>query len=115
MLLRFRKESIEIFGEIENMFYQVRVSQKDRSFQRFLWWENGDCASKPLVYQMKVHLFGSTSSPSCANYALRQTAFDNQGHFSETVIDTLLRNFYVDDCFKSFETVPKAVSLVKDL
>ena len=115
VLLRFRKEGIAIVGDIESMFYQVRVSQKDRSFQKFLWWENGDCTSKPLEYQMNVHLFVSTTSPSCANYALRQTAFDNQCHFSETVIDTLLRNFYVDDCLKSVETVPKAVSLVKDL
>ncbi|XP_063072352.1 uncharacterized protein LOC134463029 isoform X1 [Engraulis encrasicolus] len=31
---------------------------------------------------MTVHLFGATSSPSCASYALRKTATDNQEHFS---------------------------------
>ena len=70
-----------------------------------------DDLSKELVdYQMLVHLFGATSSPSCASFCLKKTASDNQGEFDEETI-TVDRNFYVDDCLKSVPTTDKAVRL----
>ena len=53
---------------------------------------------------MEVHLFGGTSSPSCANFCLRKTAQDNIENFSHEVIDTVKKNFYVDDCLKSVQS-----------
>ncbi|XP_063072354.1 uncharacterized protein LOC134463029 isoform X3 [Engraulis encrasicolus] len=64
---------------------------------------------------MTVHLFGATSSPSCASYALRKTATDNQEHFSPEVTDTILNNFYVDDLLKSESTTDGAIQLIKDV
>ena len=64
---------------------------------------------------MKVHLFGSTSSPQCASFGLRRTAKDNAGDFSHEVIDTALRNFYVNDCLKWVKSTEVAVELRKDL
>lgn len=64
---------------------------------------------------MKVHLFGATSSPSCASYALRRTAEAAKGIMSAEAVDTVLRHFYVDDCLKSVETSDQAVSLVQEL
>ena len=61
---------------------------------------------------MLVHLFGTTSSPSCANFSLRQTADNNQDTFSKEVIDTVRRNFYVDDCLKSVRNEVEAVQLI---
>ena len=114
VLLRFRQEQIAVMADIEAMFYQVHVDEKDRDFLRFLWWPEGDI-SKPLgVYRMKVHLFGAVSSPSIANFALRQTADDKQRHYSE-VMKTIKTNFYVDDCLRSVATADQAIKLVKDL
>lgn len=53
---------------------------------------------------MKVHLFGATSSPSCANFALRKCAEDYGHHYSEGAVDKLLHCFYVDDCLVSVAT-----------
>lgn len=64
---------------------------------------------------MNVHLFGSTSSPSCANFALKQTAIDCNGQFDQSGVDAVLRNLYVDDCLKSDETVKQATTLIQDL
>ena len=50
---------------------------------------------------MLVHLFGAISSPASANFALRRTATDNKHCFPGAVINTVERNFYVDDCLKS--------------
>ena len=64
---------------------------------------------------MVVHIFGATSSPSCANFALQQCARDNVGKFKTETITTVLRNFYVDDCLKSVEDEEEALTLAKDL
>ncbi|XP_062567165.1 uncharacterized protein LOC134229426 [Saccostrea cucullata] len=114
-LLRFRQEEVVIMGDIDSMFYQVRVPDQDTSFLRFLWWEDGDPRKHVIEYQMIVHLFGATSSPSCANYALRKTAQDYKGLYNTEVINTVLRNFYVDDCLKSVKTVSDATSLLFDV
>lgn len=64
---------------------------------------------------MTVHLFGADSSPSCACYALRKNAEDNQHSFDSEVIDTVYKNFYMDDCLKSLASEEEAIQLAKDL
>jgi len=90
-------------ADIEKMFYQVRVPTEDAKYLRFLWWPGGDMGKAPEEFQMLFHLFGGVSSPSCASYALRRTAYDNVEHFDENTVQTVRRNFYVDDCLKSVE------------
>ena len=77
VLLRFRIGNIPYMADIESMFYQVLVPPEQQTFLKFLWWPNGNIHEEPAEYQMCVHLFGATSSPSCANFALRQTVIDN--------------------------------------
>ena len=115
VLIRFREEPIAIMADIEGMFHQVRVSPKDCDALRFLWWPENDFNKDPEDYQMLVHLFGATSSPSCANFGLKQTADDNQEIFTEEAVRTVRRNFYVDDCLKSIKGETKAISLVSEL
>ena len=62
-----------------------------------------------------VHIFGATSSPGCANFALQPCARDNAGKFKTETITTVLTNFYVDDCLKSVECEEEALTLAKDL
>ena len=64
---------------------------------------------------MEVHLFGATSSPSCANFPLRKTADDNRGEFPEDIINAVKRNFYVDDCLKSVKSSGCAIEFVVQL
>ena len=115
VLTRFRQEPIALMADIKAMFHQVKVSENHVDYLRFLWWPDGDVQKDLAEYRMKVHLFGAVSSPSCANFALRKTAEDNQSHFPSEVTDTVNANFYVDDALKSISTEQKAVKLVKDL
>ena len=64
---------------------------------------------------MRVHLFGGVSSPSCASFALQETAKDNRAEFSPEAINTVKRDFYVDDCLKSVGSEHGAISSVKEL
>ena len=67
VLERFRQDPVALVSDIEAMFHQVKVDPKDADALRFLWWPDDDLSQQPIEYKMEVHLFGSTSSPSCAN------------------------------------------------
>ena len=54
------------------MYHQVRVKREDRNALELLWWPNKKLDQDPFVYRMAVHLFGASSSPSCASFCLQQ-------------------------------------------
>ena len=97
------------------MFHQVRVRPSDCDALRFLWWPDGNLDSQPEEYQMRVHLFGGASSPSCANFALKKTAEENKTDFDVQTVETVMLNFYVDDCLKSVPTDQEAFNLADQL
>lgn len=91
------------------------MPDEDSDLLRFLWWMDGDCDETWTEHKMTVHLFGATSSPSCASFALRKCAENQSGQFRFEVVETVLQNFYVDDCLKSLATEKEAISMCKDL
>ena len=113
VLLSFRNGSHAFMADIEAMFLQVKVPVKDRDMLRCFWWENGNLDSEPLAYRMTVHLFGAKSSPSCASFALQKTAKDSKG--SSEARNSILRNFYVDDCVKAVNGENEMFHLIKEL
>ena len=112
VLCRFRQEPIAFMCDIEGMFHQVKVKEEYRDLLRFLWWEDGDLTKEPKEYRMTVHLFGATSSPGCANFALKSTANDFEEEFGASAADFLRNDFYVDDGLKSVPLVDEAVKLI---
>ena len=115
VLTRFREEQVALSADVECMFHQVRVPPADQDAFRFLWWPDGDLSKEPVDHRMEVHLFGATSSPSCSNFALRRTADDNKGEFTDEVVKTVKRNFYVNDCLKSVKSSENAVEVADQL
>ena len=103
VLMGFRLGKLAYVADIESMFYQVKVPESDRDLLRFLWWPENNLDAEPVEFRMTVHLFGATSSPSIANFALNRTALDNSKHFEESVCKTLSKCFYVDDCLCSLD------------
>lgn len=85
-------------ADIERMFHQAPFHEDDLNFLRFLCWPNGDTNTTLEEYRSTVHLFGAVSSPSCENFTLQKTAEDNCEKYDEEVIETVMSNFYVDDC-----------------
>ena len=60
---------------------------------------------------MCVHLFVAVSSPSCANYALRQSPLAVT-EFGKEAADTVENNFYVDDMPRSADDINSAKRIV---
>ena len=97
------------------MSHQVFVSPEDHGALCYLWFPDRDLTKDPKTYQMLVHIFRATSSPSVCGYAVRKTARDNTGDFSRETIDAAMLDFYVDDLLKSFKTTGEAVEITKQL
>lgn len=91
------------------------MAEEDKDLLRFLWWPGRDVTQDVVVFRMTVHLFGAVSSPSCACFALRRTANDNQHCFNKEEINTVHKNFYMDDCLKSLPTEYEVIQMVIDL
>ena len=113
VLNRFRTSRIAIVADVAEMFHQVRVSAEDADSLRFLWTDD---IHSNIIYtmQMLVHIFGATSSPTCANYALKRTARDNMNNFDPLTIETVLKSFYMDDLLKSVDSLEVAKNYLKN-
>ena len=115
VLTRFREEKIAIVADIRGMFHQVKVCSDDRNALRFLWWRNGNLEEPALVYRMTVHLFGATSSPSCASFCLQQVVAQFGEGYSLMTCQAINRNFYVDDFLFSCSTTTEGRLLVTEV
>ncbi|VDP98810.1 unnamed protein product [Trichobilharzia regenti] len=111
LLLRFRKFTVSVAADVEEMFLQVNVSESDRDHLRFLWFDDGLCG-KVSEYRMTVLPFGTTSSQFCANFALRK-AVSTFG-FND-LLDVIDCCFYVDDCLASFDDDKSAVKFATSI
>lgn len=59
-----------------------------------------------------IHLFGTTSSPGCANFALKTTANHYEGVCGKEAADFVRKDFYVNDGLKLVASVEQAKSLI---
>ena len=64
---------------------------------------------------MVVHPFGATSSLSCANFCLKQTAREFGHLYPSMISGAMLHNFYVDHRLVSISTVKEAVTMQQKL
>ena len=113
VLCRFRKGPIAFTCDIEKMYHQFKVDKRHQDFLRFLWWEGGDLSKPPVDYRMKVHIFGATSSPGCANFGLKQIAQDHN-YLGKDAAEFLRRNFYVDDGLRGETTAETAKEVLSN-
>ena len=97
------------------MFHPVRVAPENRDSLRFLWWPNHDLTAKLEDYQVMVHLFGATLSPSCCCFILRRCANDIMTNASSKTVLALKRSFYVDDMLHFVKSGDDAVKLINEL
>lgn len=115
VLQRFRVGRTAVIADIKRMFHQVYVPEKERSVLRFLWWPDLDFDKEPSIFEMMVHIFGATSSPSTCCYALRRTADDNKDKYSATAQNAVKTKFYVDDFVASFDDEIRATDVCHEV
>ena len=86
VLLRFRQHECALMADIEAMYYQVQIPEKDRNALRFLRYDDG---GNLVQYCMTCHIFGGVWCVSSSTYALRRILVDNT--VDKTISDTILQ------------------------
>ncbi|XP_065925824.1 uncharacterized protein [Magallana gigas] len=109
VLLRFRKDSIAISADIEQMFYSFLVREDHRDYLRFMWYQNNDPSKHLVEYRMRAHVFGNCPSPAVATFGLRKSVENSE----QDIKDFVNNNFYVDDALTSVPNASQAIDLLK--
>lgn len=112
VLNHFREHKIAVSGDIKEMFLRMLIRPIDRQAQRLLWRENRN--EKPQVYIIDVATFGSTCSPSSAQFVKNLNAQDYMQQFPRAAA-AIVKFHYVDDYLDSFATVEEAIETVQNV
>ncbi|XP_060078384.1 uncharacterized protein LOC132557875 [Ylistrum balloti] len=113
VLLRFRKETVAVVADIQQMFFGFYVDECHRDYLRFFWHADNDVDQPLIEYRMCEHVFGNSPSPAVATYGLRRCVEDCGNPCDVDLQEFVTRNFYVDDGLMSFPTVTEAVDVLK--
>ncbi|GFS40237.1 DUF1758 domain-containing protein [Trichonephila inaurata madagascariensis] len=112
ILIQFRIFSIAICAEVEKIFRQIKVHEKDLDWQRILW---RDSPTEPIKeYRLTTVTYGTSSAPFLSTRTLRQLAIDEQENYPAASRATL-SHFYVDDLLSGSATKKEAIQLVLEL
>ncbi|XP_054717538.1 uncharacterized protein LOC129226934 [Uloborus diversus] len=105
ILTRFRMYKIGVTADICKAFLQIRVSERDKNYLRFLWYND---KSELKYFRHCRVIFGASCSPfllgSVVQYhlesALEEARVESSKYPVETV-EELANSFYVDNCLVS--------------
>lgn len=61
-----------------------------------------------------VHIFGNSSSPSVAIFALRHTTANNTVQVSKVTVNLIHRNSYMDNCLGSADSCEVAIGMLEE-
>ncbi len=111
VLLRFRRREVCIAADIRQMFFQIKMTNADQDYHRFLWLHEDNSVK---AYKWAVHPFGSAASPCVAIFAIKEHARKWKEEFPQAA-ETVIRSTLVDDNLDSCATVQQAVQLGRQL
>ena len=114
VLLRFRENPIAIVADIEGMFGAFRVPQDQVDYLRFFWFSKNDPNQELTEYRALYHIFGASSSPAVANFALKYTTFTEEAKEYPNALQMIRNCFYVDDSVFSVNDVTEAIKTLKE-
>ena len=97
LLLHFRERPVAVIADIEAMFMQISITEKDKAALRFLWLTGNSIRQ----YQYTRLIFGAACSPTTAIFARKQSADDFAA--DDVATKQLIHDaFYMDDLVHSF-------------
>ncbi|XP_062558001.1 uncharacterized protein LOC134222874 [Armigeres subalbatus] len=112
VLSGFRLFPVAVSGDIREMFLQIKLQPKDRNTQLFLFRHSPHEAVQ--TYAIDVTMFGSTCSPSSAQYVKNVNAEQFSRYYPRAAV-AIKEHHYVDDYLDSFRTVDEAVRMINDV
>lgn len=112
VLIRWRMGKIALTADIEKMYRQFWVHSEDTKFQQILWRND---PSEPLkLYELQTVTFGTSPAPYLAIRGLHFIA-ESIEEEQPKIAKVIKKNFYVDDCQPSVDTIEEAIELKTQL
>ncbi|XP_058792183.1 uncharacterized protein LOC131664808 [Phymastichus coffea] len=113
VLTRFRQYPYAVKADIKDMYLRVRVIDRDRDSQRFLY-RGANRTREPDEWEMTCLIFGSKSSPCSALY-VKNTNAERFSRLKPTAANSIKRNSYMDDYLASGIDENEMKKLVHDV
>ena len=113
ILVKFRKESFALVGDVSQMYHQLILRPDDRPLHRFLY-RNLDFDDSPRVYEFQRFIFGGWYCPFCVQYVWQKHAELNM-EMCPLAARAVLEHCYMDDLMPSAPTVGEAKETRKPL
>lgn len=112
VLVRFRRHSIAVACDIQEMYLQVGIPPPDRKYHRFLWRTTPE--SPVEKYEFNRLVFGVNASPFLAQCVSRYNARKYADEFP-LAEETVLKSTYMDDSIDSVKDVETGIQLYHQL
>lgn len=112
ILTRFRKHQYVITADIEKMFRQISVAEKDWNLQRILW--RSDPSEALRTYQLVTVTYGTTPASFMSTQCLVSLAQCMEKQFPRAS-EAIMRDFYMDDLMTGCETQEECLQLHKEI
>ena len=106
ILVKFRKETVALAGDISQMYHQLVLREEDRPLHRFLW-RNLDPSKGPEVYKFLRFVFGGCYCPFCAQYTWQKHAQDHKEEYP-LAANAVEKHCYMDDVMPSVDSIEVA-------
>ena len=100
ILVKFRKGTVALAGDISQMYHQLVLPEEDRSLRRFLR-RNLDLSKEPEVYEFLRYC------PFCAQYTWQQHAQINEEEYPLSA-NAVKKQCYMDDVMPSVDSADTA-------
>ncbi|KAL4092497.1 hypothetical protein QTP88_026998 [Uroleucon formosanum] len=112
IISRFRIHKYVISADIEKMYRQIWIADKDRDLQRILWRANPEDEVKE--FRLKTVTYGTTPASYLATACLKKLADDSKPQFPNASI-AVATDFYMDDYLGGAQTIDEAVKLNNEI
>lgn len=115
ILFKFRQAPIAVCGDLREMFHQVIIRKEDQDCQRFLWRDSQ--SSEVNVYVMERMIFGSSCSPTIAQYVKNTNAERFKDKFPRAYRAVVERHYVDDyvDCLQSEQEAKEVLNQVLEI
>ena len=114
VLLRFQNDYVGAQGDIQKMFYMIRVTKTEQMMQLFLWRFPGE--EKITTFCMTRLVMGHCPSPNLSMVAMHKTASLNTNEKDYPVAyKALVNDSYVDNTFTGAENHEKVREKIEEI
>ncbi|XP_055315885.1 uncharacterized protein LOC129575819, partial [Sitodiplosis mosellana] len=112
LMLRWRESKIAIVADLEKMYKQIRLNEKQQHLQMILWRNSG--TERIKSYKMTTVTFGLKNSSFLAIRSLHEIAKIIENKYPRAA-KAIMKCFYVDDYTGGAESVEEALCTYREM